>query len=274
MKVLIVGIARSGTSALYFKLKQALPESTWCLFEPAHFDPSDPGCPPNVLAKIVVGPPGRFHYDSFREFDRKIMMVRDPRDNIVSRILYRPCGTEAFRKDEAKIAAFLDVLRDKEADPRRISIVELIALFDRLTDANRAAWMTALHDFALDFHRANDDFFVYTYEDFIAGRYAALEDYLDIALPSGEADVTAQYEHVVRAKTVNDWKHWFTAEDVAYFRPGLTPFMRAYGYPDDWVLAAEPHINPAHASEFVRRSTALRNQQEQPHPAHATGGAL
>jgi hypothetical protein len=92
-----------------------------------------------------------------------------------------------------------------------------------------AAWSTVLYDMALDFHRANDDFVVYTYEDFIAGRCAAIENYLDITLASGEADVTSQYGHVVRTKTANDWRNWFTADDVAYFRPRLAAFMRAYG---------------------------------------------
>jgi hypothetical protein len=113
---------------------------------------------------------------------------------------------------------------------------------------------------ALDFHRANDDFVVYTYEDFIAGRCAAIENDLDITLASGEADVTSQYGHVVRTKTAKDWRNWFTADDVAYFRPRLAAFVRAYGYADDWALAAEPHISPAYDSEFVRRSIAIRNR--------------
>lgn len=267
MKTLIVGIARSGTSALYFKLKKALPESTWCLYEPAHFDPSDPGSSANVLAKIVIGRPGEFDYASFRQFDKKIMMVRDPRDNIVSRILYAPCATEAFRTDEAKVAAFTDALLRKEADPRSISVVALSDLFRRLNGLGGASRPTMLHDLALDFHRANDDFTVCTYEDLIAGVYAAIEDYLGIALPGGEADVTAQYEHVVRTKGANDWKNWFTADDVAYFRPRLAAFMRAYGYADDWTLAAEPHISPAHGSEFVWRSIALRSRAEE-EPSH------
>jgi len=267
MKTLIVGIARSGTSALYFKLKQGLPESTWCLFEPAHFNPSDPAGSANVLAKIVIGLPGEFDYASFRQFDRKIMMVRDPRDNIVSRILYAPCATAAFRKDEAKVAAFTGALLRKEADPRSVSVVALSDLFRRLNGLDGASRPTMLHDLALDFHRANNDFVVYTYEDFIAGRYAAIEGYLDIALPGGEADVTAQYEHVARTKTANDWKNWFTADDVAYFRPRVAAFMRAYGYADDWTLAAEPHISAAHGSEFVRRSIALRGRPDE-EPSH------
>jgi hypothetical protein len=260
MKILIVGLSRSGTTAFYFKLKEALPESTWCLYEPKHFDPSDPGGSSNVLAKILIGPPGEFDYMSFREFDKKIMMVRDPRDSIVSRVLYHPCAMEAFRQDRAKIAAFLDLLVHKECDPHSISVVELIELFERLIGRNAAARSTVLYDMALDFHRANDGFVVYTYEDFIIGRYAAIGNYLGVTLPSGEADVTAQYEHVVRAKTANDWRNWFTAADVAYFRPRLAAFMRAYGYADDWALAAEPYISPAHGSEFIRRSIALRNR--------------
>ena len=47
--------------------------------------------------------------------------------------------------------------------------------------------------------------------------------------------------------------------------PGLPwspPFMAAYGYGDDWTLAAEPHISPAHGSEFVRRSVELRRDNQ------------
>jgi hypothetical protein len=262
MKTLIVGIARSGTSALYFKLKQALPEITWCLYEPPCFDPSDPGGSPNVLAKIVIGPPDEFDYTSFRGFDKKIMIVRDPRDIVVSRVLYGPCATEAFRRDKAKIAVFTRALQCKEADPGSISVLDLIELFRHLVGRNWPGQPSTLFDMALDFHRANDDFLVFKYEDFIAGRYAAIEDYLGIGLPGGDADVTAQYEHVVRTKAANDWKNWFTADDVEYFRPYLAPFMCAYGYPDDWTLAAEPHISPEHGSEFVRRSIVIRSRPE------------
>jgi hypothetical protein len=156
-------------------------------------------------------------------------------------------------------------------------MLEIIALFSRLTGQDWAMRLSSLYDLALDFHRTNGGFLVHTYEDFIAGRYAAIEDYLDIALPSGEADVTAQYEHVVRTKGANDWRNWFTAEDVAYFRPHLTAFMSAYGYPDDWALAVEPHISPAHGSEFVRRSIVLRSRPEKeasdPRPAWGRAAA-
>jgi len=261
MRTLIVGIARSGTSALYFKLKQALPETTWCLFEPRQLDAADPYRHPDVLAKVIIGPPADFDYAPFRGFDKKIMMVRDPRDNLVSRLLYHPCATAEFRADAAKVAAFVDALRRKEADPRSLSVTALFHLFHRLTGRHLPARSTVIYDLALDFHRANDDFVVYKYEDFVAGRYAALEDYLQIRLPAGEADVTAQYRHVERTKAAESWRDWFTADDVAYYRPRLAPFMAAYGYAGDWTLAAAPQISPAHGSDFVQRSVDLRNAQ-------------
>ena len=260
MKILIVGLARSGTSALYFKIKEALPKNTWCLYEPQRFDPSDPGGAPEVLAKILIAPPNIFDYPSFRDFDKRIMIVRDPRDSLVSRILYRPCGSQAFRGNEAKVAAFTEALRRKEADPRSISLLALIDLFGRLIGEDWLPRVTMLTGLALEFHRNNGGFFVYKYEDLVARSYAAIEDYLGIVLPLGEADVAPQYQHVVRTKAAHDWQNWFTAEDVAFFRPHLASYMRAYGYPDDWTLADEPRIRPEHGSEFVQRSVALRRQ--------------
>jgi hypothetical protein len=259
VKTLIVGIARSGTSALYFKLKQALPETTWCLYEPVRFDPSDPGGSPNVLAKILIGSPDALDFTRFRDFDKKILIVRDPRDNLVSRLLYIPCGRLEIRGNDAKLAAYIDALRGKEADPRSISLRALLDFTYRLSGLPQPD----PYNLALDFHRKNDGFVVYKYEDLIARRYEALETYLDVRLSAGEAQVPAQYRHVVRTKAAGNWWHWFTADDVQYFRPRLAPFMAAYGYGDDWALAETPHISPAYASEFVERSVAARRRQDQ-----------
>ena len=261
MKTLIKGIARSGTSALYFKLREVLPPATWCLFEPHGLAQSELDGSPEVLAKIVVGSPD-VDVTRLHGFDKKILIVRDPRDNLVSRLLYHPCGMATIRGDTAKVATFIDALRRKEADPHSLSMQALFDLVFRLSGLYRPDLAVELYPYALDFHRNNAGFFVYTYEDFIVGRYAAIENYLGIRLPAGEAEVSAQYEHVVRTKAAENWRHWFTADDVNYFRPRLEPYMAAYGYADNWTLAAEPRIDAAYSSDFVRRSVAMRNQQD------------
>jgi hypothetical protein len=262
VKTLITGIGRSGTSALFFKLQKALPPTTWCMFEPHEIDPSALDAAPEVLAKIVTGMPYFSDPARLRAFDKKILIVRDPRDNLVSRLLYRPCGTADIRRDEAKVAAFVDALRAKEADPRSVSMQALFELTFRLSGPFYPDRAVALQAVALDFHRNNDGFVVCKYEDFITGRYATIEDYLEIRLPGGEVQVTGPYLHAERTKASGNWRHWFTADDVNFFRPRLAAFMAAYGYADDWTLAAEPRIDAEHSSDFVRRSVAVRRQQD------------
>jgi hypothetical protein len=273
MKILIVGLARSGTTALYFKIKQALPNTTWCLYEPPRFDPSDPGGFPDVLSKILITHTADFDYASFHDFEKRILIVRDPRDHLVSRLLYRACADAAFRNVDANVAGFIDTLRHKEAHPHSVSILCLLDRYNSLRDKSHPpnpstssgvprSWAIGAYPVALEFHRTQDRLFTYKYEDFVAGNYVAIQDYLGIALPEGEATVAASYEHVGRTKSANDWKNWFTEDDVAFFRPHLAPYMRAYGYADDWTLAAEPCIRPEHGSEFVQRSVALRNRQD------------
>jgi hypothetical protein len=268
MDILIAGLARSGTTALFFKLKQAAPEISRCLYEPSRLDQPRLSGAPSVLAKIVIDDPDRLDYASFRDFNKKILITRDPRDNLLSHVLYRPCIPE-FRYDDSKLAMFTDALRLKEANPGSISVLGLVHLFNRLVGQDWLSRFTRLTKTALDFHDEDDDFFVYCYEDFVAGQYEALEKYLGRKIPDGETSVAEQYEHVVRTKKAGDWKNWFTEEDVNYFRPHLAPYMQRYGYPDDWTLAAEPHINPEHGSEFVRRSVMIRRQQHPNTPAQA-----
>ena len=273
MKILIMGLARSGTTALYFKIKEALPETIWCLYEPPRFDPSDPGAAPDVLAKILISHTADFDYASFRDFNKHILIVRDPRDHLVSRLLYRACSDPKFRQDDTNVARFIDTVRAKEANPRSISILGLLDRYNGLSGQGRASpsagsnpvprsWAIGPYSVALDFHRRQEGLFTYKYEDLVAGSHLAIEEYVGISLPRGEAAVTAAYEHVARTKSANDWKNWFTEEDVAFFRPHLAAYMLAYGYPDDWALAEAPHIRPEHGSAFVQRSVALRCRQD------------
>ena len=124
------------------------------------------------------------------------------------------------------------------------------------------SWAIGSYELALDFHREQGEFLVYKYEDLVAGRYAPVEQLLGLALPPGEAVPAPQYEHVARTKGSGDWRNWFAAEDVAYFRPFMLPYLSRYAYPDDWSLASEPSIRPEHASEYVLRTVGHRRNSQ------------
>jgi hypothetical protein len=270
MKILIVGLPKSGTTALYFKLKQALPPGTSCLYEPPRFESSSTS-EIDVLAKILISPSGDFDYPSFRGFDRRILIVRDPRDHFVSRLLYRACADPLFRHDDAKVSSFVEIMRQKEANPRSLSLLDLLDRYNSLRDEGRSpapaeagalprSWAIGSYRAALEFHSKEDGLFIYRYEDFVAGDYRRLENHLQLAIAPGDTAVAPQYAHVTRTKSSGDWRHWFTQSDADFFRPYLLPYMRAYGYDDEWSLADRPTIAAEHASKFVLRTVAQRRQ--------------
>ena len=132
MKVVIAGLGKSGTTALFFTLKRAMPPDTHHLFEPSRFD-AQTGMTSNVLAKILIR--DSTEYASFDDFEKKILIIRDPRDIIVSRVLYDIYNAPDACRDAAKIDAFVRLLRRKEAEPRNVSLLEIIDLLDRKHDA-------------------------------------------------------------------------------------------------------------------------------------------
>ena len=99
MKIVIYWLAKSGTMALFYKLKNSLPPDLICLFEPRSFAPSvlkqrgfrallGRRREPDVLAKVLpFRPAAPADVDSFSAFDKQILLVRDPRDRLISRLL-------------------------------------------------------------------------------------------------------------------------------------------------------------------------------------------
>ncbi len=95
---------------------------------------------------------------------------------------------------------------------------------------------------------------MYRYEDMVDKKFEALNSYLgfetesDAEVPSGTGK-----EKVVRKKTYGDWRHWFTEDDVAFFKPAYAPYMEAVGYNcGDWDLSPEPLIEPQFSSEYMK----------------------
>jgi len=250
MKVVIAGLGKSGTTALFFKLRGALPPSTCCLFEPYYFEAAA-ARGPDVLAKILINKPS-INVASFRAFDKKIAIVRDPRDLLISHVLYRAYNWPQFVWQESKVSAFIAALRRKEDDPKSISVRALIDIFSELVSRDTLSPLTQTAKMALQFHRVHSDYFIYRYEDLIEARFGALARYLGLDLREELAVVPRPLQRVTRTKWAGDWRNWFVAEDVDYFRSYFLAYMRHFDYDDEWTLADEPHIQPLHASEYVR----------------------
>jgi hypothetical protein len=259
MKTVIAGLGKTGTTALFFKIKQSLPADTLCLFEPKAFEAA-PGHTGPVLAKVLIGLNRTTDIASFRTFDRKIILVRDPRDTLVSRVMYDIYNEPALCADDAKVNAFVNLVRRKEADPARTPIKAIVDLFDDMS--HRAVLPRATEDpgVALEFQRRRPDFIRYRYEHLVIGDFTTLDPYLGLTLNPGAASVPSEYGRVTRTKGCGDWRNWLTASDVDFFRPFFSPYMTLNGYPDDWTLPDRPHIRPQHGSGYVLRLVEERRR--------------
>ena len=153
------------------------------------------------------------------------MIVRDPRGQNLCRAACSTisCSTEAFREDSTKVdGLFTDALIRKEAEPRSISVVELIGLFHSLTKSVSACPVDLLYDLALDFHRQNDDrsLSIHTKTSSAVCRDRGIISISGCPCPAGEESHTAQYSSNTSCatKAAHSWEELVhDRDDVAYF---------------------------------------------------------
>jgi len=252
MRVCVVGMGKSGTTALLYAIRAAMPAGTQVLFEPRTFVAVTAQ---DAAAKVLLHPKHPMPAAFYGQFDRLVLIVRDPRDVLISRVLYRAYGATAMLSDPAKLARYLDLLRAKEADPRAVSVRQINEVFQSMggSAAHSDEGRTRMLADALAFHEAFPAAFVYRYETMVEGDFDALADYLSLPAARMTPEVPEALRRVERSRRAGNWRDWFCPEDVAHFRPLLAPYMARYGYDDGWTLADAPVIRPAECSEYVMR---------------------
>lgn len=266
--ILISGQGKTGTTGVYNAVKDAL-TAAGARFNP-HFEPTrpepllalgryDPQVP--VLTKVMSQ-----RLDDVRvryaDFDRRVMTVRDPRDVVISRLLFFPLIRRTVqRADEAAVDRFLEALRAKEADPASRSVVELHELAGEL-GLTQASWQGLVEGLdqttkQIDRH----DFHVVAYEDFVEDRLDDLGAYLGMTVSNPAAAGSAWLDHIPRSMSRGEWRNWFTEHDADFFGELFEDYMRRHGYDPGERPSDEPKIDPATASEYVERKLASRREQ-------------
>ncbi len=263
--VLILGLAKTGSTGLYTNVKAALTATGhdyYCLFEPTRPDQLHslhrlaPELP--LLTKVMIArePDLQLDYD---RFPRRLTLLRDPRDMIVSFLLFRP-----FIRADApwgQVEPFVEAIRGKERDPASRSVHELHLLADELGLASyrldRVVEFMEWQESLIDRH----DVRTVRYEDFVAGRLDDLQTYLGVDV-ANTAGSSPWLDHIMRAGGSGDWRHWFTDEDITTYRPSVARYMKRFEYDDDWTLATDPHIDPAAASGYIEGKYRRRQDQQ------------
>jgi len=260
MKVLILGLGKSGTTGMVYKVAGGLPNChAFSGGKPGKYS----GNYENAVYKHTYEERKGKDFEIYRkhfarfQYDRKVWMARDPRDAAVSRTLYRFHKGLLFNRKQ--FGAYFDLILKKEQNPRAVPFIEICRYADHLKwpvtrehviEEERVRY-SRMRDFVKGL---GDEWYLFKYEDMVTGRFEDINRYLGFELKS-EAEVPrgTGKDKVVRKKAFGDWRHWFTEEDVALFKPAYRPYMEAIGYDcEDWAPAPEPVIEPQFSSVYVK----------------------
>lgn len=273
--VLVSGIGKSGTTALYDLIKRgarATDVDVACLFEPAtpaslaalrHHQPDRP-----MLTKVMVNrlEESRVRYE---DFPHRLMLVRDPRDVVISRLLFRPLTRGAIAEvTPEQLEPFVAALEQKERDPGSISVGELSRLANELEIGSGSEEALARR---LEGKRELIDahgFRVVRYEDLVDDRLDDLAEELGVPLVDPSKGTGGWLSHISRSKGYGAWRQWFLDEDVAYYDGLFADYLQAFDYPRGEPPPEQQHIDPETSSVYIRtrvearrREVAVRHQE-------------
>lgn len=254
MDILIAGLPKSGTTGLLYLLFNSSKKRPRLIFE-ANECPNDLSSKKQTMAKILISP--QLRAETFRCFEKKITLIRDPRDRLISALLYSQYHTK-FLDDAEYVTRVLKCLQEKEQNPAQVSINDILAAVQQKPKSkNPLAGQKRQIDKSMamleEYLAVMPESLVYKYEDFVSENYGPLESYLSSSI-KGKAKVPNRLERVCRTKSFGNWRDWFTEKDIEVLRPAVTPWLERFGYnTSDWELNANPSIDPEHCSQYFQR---------------------
>ena len=256
-KIVLFGQYKTGTTALFYKIKNSLPDTTRYLFESPAYNAENDDKYRSVLAKVILGDPEKIQYESFYNFDKKIYLTRDPRDWVVSSLLFLIQELPGIYENQKYLGQIMGLLKRKERLPKSISVIELLIFILQASEKNNslkevAAWITWLHQWLFEFEGQLSNYHLIKYEDIVDNKFLKLEKYLGYEL-HGKAVVESIHNHVPRTKSYGNWRDWFLQEDINFFRPLFSRYLHRYNYPLEWNLQKHPIICPDHCTTYVEK---------------------
>ena len=248
MRTLIVGPEKSGTTALLYMLANASTNAHIIMEKPAS---TLRDLPQDCIVKLV------FEQESDEallaaasQFDRRILLVRDPRDNLLNRLLCSISDQPERLADDEFIGTLLTQLRAKQRDPQAHDLLAIASLFESRAGEIVDRTVACAARYANFIACNQNDWLVLYYEDLIDGNLRGLKRYLGLS-SLAPAELPQAVGHLALSKRSGDWRHWFNANDVTVLQPALDRLLPAFGYEDEWQLAAHATISPEHAGDFL-----------------------
>lgn len=262
--ILILGAAKSGTTALFYAIRKALVArygfAVEGLFEPRHAEEISDYLSSTTdrvhLVKGLLGPllrsGGRSLGSLSQEFDKKVIIYRDPRDNVVSRICFMM--KNRVGGDQRKISQILEMFREKEKSPDNISIVSMVRRMAQVIEQPEADLLASVRDNALLPAKMKREqgaaYYFMPYDELVLEQFGHLNDYLGVTV-SADFEVDRQHAYVVRSKSSGAWKDWFVEEDLEFFVRAAADDFRLLGFDPQEAPNSARKIDARTSSEYV-----------------------
>lgn len=271
MRVLVIGKAKTGTTALVHLIMQAM-EPCRLVMEPKsilEFGADSLEYTGNEAIKIIHEHFGgrQRHLNAIvhAEFgfpvDKVVFITRDIRDEMISRLMYfaKPMRNQGLPKvsPEEKWSQWIGLLEQKEQRPQDLSFRALCVRFKAIFDLDVWANITRMQDNVQYENFRNKGIFrdrcVVAYEDMVAGRLEELEAYLGLSLQSDMSSLDlGPFGYTRRSGTAGNWRAFFTDEDVQILRPLIAAKLDDPRY-QDWELDPRESLSPDDYSRYVAR---------------------
>ena len=258
MNVLVMGLAKSGTTVVANSALSALGAQQY-IFEPQsvrdieHKWSVDGG---SAVVKVLFEHWNKIPYlrravvanETEIKFDKRVYIVRDPRDILISRIHYWLPWVQDKDIPGPALEQLVAIFRRKEEAPQSLPVVEMLNEIRALTGCNIAPDLSWSQPYWTFVRNEKLDCQALRYEDFVSGRTEEIQTYLGCSALRQRTD---RHTYVTRSKTSNNWKSYFTDRDVQFFRSRFGPLLAEMGY-EDWSLTPQASLDAATGSIYVK----------------------
>lgn len=247
MRILILSLSRSASTAIYYDVMRSTPTHCEGYFEPDIKSFLTKDLSAHATAKIILD---HLEPDDLQillgKFDKIILTIRDPRDRLISAMLFAMHGVE-----KSLFLQRLAELEIKRQHPERYPFLDLVENIFKGWHRNDAVNLVQRH-FALLVQVLSTvkTLKIIRYENYIRQGLAGVFENV-LMTPDTELEIPERHSYGKRKVAQGDWKNWFTPSDVTFLKPGLTKYLLHFDYLDEWQLNIPQLILPEHSTEFV-----------------------
>ena len=199
-------------------------------------------------------------------FKTRIAILRDPRDEVISRFMYRPFSWLLSGHTKVKnIDQWARVLEQREKDEAMTFFDvydEYTSIFsgknDPAYEIKAVAQLCLAYASHLEKHRQAYE--ILRYEDAVENNFSAIEKKL--GWPVSKTSDLGKFGHTKRSSTSKNWMKWFHESDLEKIRSLMEPACSALGY-DNWTIddAVDRRIDPKHHSDYAKRLVSQYRRQ-------------